>query len=1178
MALVLYVNVLLLGIIVVVVVVNLWVDGKSRWGQRHIFCQYDLADQELSSRKNLPFEVLFPNPPDGISDEDIQVDIIAVPGLGSNADWSWTWRDEARQINWLKDTDMLPAVVPKSRIMAYHYDSKWHSQAPKTRLQLCGEDLIRNLHSFRNAPRDRPIIFVGHSLGGNVIQHALLYADSEREFTYLPNLVTGLVFLGSPFRGSEMQRYASFAARIMFLAGSHTGIIDDLGYDSPATTDKLHSFCRLRERMCIPVSCFFELYATNYGKRISIPLPFEGIVVPETSACISGCNRFPLQTNHLKLNKFSGPRDRSFLNVSEEIFKMFDSSKQVRNHGGKFSTEFHFTVPFGRNKDFTGREHVLTQILERIHPSGEANNCQRTAIEGLGGVGKTQVALEAAFRVYNGYSKCSVFWVPAVDAASFENAYRDIGRRLKIDRIDEDDEDIKSLVKSALSRDSASNWLLVVDNADDTELLYGSKTADGSIKAPPLAQFLPTGRNGSILFTTRNRKLGQAAAYMNENQISTAKYCEIYESSDVNTISLLSKDFDDEGRYEQMKNPVTTTWLISFHHILRHDPLAADYLRFMSFLAPEGIPKCVLPPNEEMNTTEAIGTLKAYAFVSERMEPDVYDIHRLVGLSTLNWLTQNRERKPWATKVLSRLESIFPFPELENSNVWMKYLPHSQRALRFLSDADVEYSTRLNILSCTAGSLQILGKYEMAEHIYRQILELNEMVLGKEGSDTLSTQNNLAIILDNQGKHAEAELQHRQTLNLREKTLGQAHQDTLSSMNNLASSIDNQGKHAEAEQIHRHTLEKREETLGKEHPDTLSSMNNLATTLDHQGKYLEAEQMHRQTLKSMEKALGKEHPSTLASMNNLAASLSNRGKYQEAEQIYRHTLDFREKFGGKEHVHTLSAMHNLATTLDNQGRHAEAEQIHKQTLNLRGKILGLEHQDTLHSMNNLAASLDNQGKHTEAERIHRCTLETRQNIFGKEHPTTLASMNNLAATLRDQGKNTEAEQTYRQTIKIMENTLGRKHPATLASTSNLATTLDIQGQHAEAEQLHRQTLRLKEEVLGHEHPATLSSINNLANALNNQGSHMQAEQMYRRASALMEKVLGKEHPATLRCKCNLASVISHQDNQIERDQMFSQTVEGLERALGKEHPDMLLGPHGSRTMPERRRRRKYPQP
>ena len=104
-------------------------------------------------------------------DRSNQGSIIAVHGLGSNVDWSWIWKDGDKRTNWLGDPDMLPARVRNSRIIVYNYESRWHANAPKTRLQLCGEELVDSIHSFRGGDFDRPLVFVGHSLGGNVIVH-----------------------------------------------------------------------------------------------------------------------------------------------------------------------------------------------------------------------------------------------------------------------------------------------------------------------------------------------------------------------------------------------------------------------------------------------------------------------------------------------------------------------------------------------------------------------------------------------------------------------------------------------------------------------------------------------------------------------------------------------------------------------------------------------------------------------------------------------------------------------------------------------------------------------------------------------------------------------------------------------------------------------------------------------
>ncbi|GKT92452.1 ankyrin domain protein [Colletotrichum tofieldiae] len=287
--------------------------------------QHTHAEQ---NRVRPPLEVLYPRPTDSTTG-DAEVDIIAVHGLGSNVDWSWTWKGGGERVNWLQDPDMLPAKVPRSRITVYNYESRWDKNAPKTRLQLCGEELVHSVHSFRGGPSRRPIVFIGHSLGGNVIVNALLYASDRKEYRYLSEATAGVILLGTPLRGTKWQLFVDSLAQLMGPAGSHRGITKDLEFDGLELQDRLHRFCRLRNTLSTPVSCFFELYDTDYGRRFGLSGVAKGMIVEEASACIPGLDRYALQADHLKINKYRGPTDRGFLSVSGVIVEMCANANDV---------------------------------------------------------------------------------------------------------------------------------------------------------------------------------------------------------------------------------------------------------------------------------------------------------------------------------------------------------------------------------------------------------------------------------------------------------------------------------------------------------------------------------------------------------------------------------------------------------------------------------------------------------------------------------------------------------------------------------------------------------------------------------------------------------------------------------------------------------------------------------
>jgi hypothetical protein len=160
-------------------------------------------------------------------------------------------------------------------------------------------------------------------------------------------------------------------------------------------------------------------------------------------------------------------------------------------------------LPFGRNKDFVGRQSQLDRLITILLIDNTGENCPRAALVGLGGIGKTQIALECVFQLQRLLPVLSVFWVRASDTTSFENAYREIGHQLKILGLEDDKADVKRLVKTRLSQEGTGSWLMIMDNADDFSLFYGDNNRN---EPGALSEYLPFSTLGVILFTTRDRK------------------------------------------------------------------------------------------------------------------------------------------------------------------------------------------------------------------------------------------------------------------------------------------------------------------------------------------------------------------------------------------------------------------------------------------------------------------------------------------------------------------------------------------------------------------------------------------------------------------------------------------------------------------------------------------------
>jgi tetratricopeptide (TPR) repeat protein len=646
-------------------------------------------------------------------------------------------------------------------------------------------------------------------------------------------------------------------------------------------------------------------------------------------------------------------------------------------------------VPFDRNQQFVGRDSLLNRLRSALFTEHQP---AKFAIYGLGGIGKTQIALELAYRAKETYHNCSVFWVPATSVESLQQAFENIGRQLRVPGLEDVRANVKKLVQRYLNQQSTGQWLLILDNVDEVDMWYTE-----------LKPYLPKSPRGCVICTTRNRKVAfkiaeapniievsgmdeetamqllakslgiddpklsdsrqdalklleqltflplaivQAAAYINENGCGLSEYLSLLEAQEQEVVELLSEDFEDDRRYDDTKNPVATTWLISFQHIQRANPLAAEYLSFMSCVDPKDIPQSLLPPAQSRKKEiDALGMLDAYSFVSRRAGDQALDMHRLVHLATRNWLRKEGRLAEWAAKAMQRLEELFPKNEHQNRSVWRLYLAH---ALYVLGQDSLEgYSKkRAEFISRVAGCLYDDGRYKEAEPWYLQVIELCSRVFGEERPETLASMANLALTYIHQGRWKDAEELQARGLEICSRVLGEKHPHTLASMNNLASMYRYQGQWKEAEELGVQVMDIRKIVLGKEHPSTLNSMANLALTYWSQGRFIDAEGIEIPALDARMRVLGEEHPDTLTSIANLASMYQSQGRFVDAESLGKQVLDAKKRVLGEEHPDTLISMASLAVTLKSQGRNQEALSLMDACVQAQARVCGPSHPRT----------------------------------------------------------------------------------------------------------------------------------------------------------------------------------------------------------------------------------------
>jgi tetratricopeptide (TPR) repeat protein len=411
----------------------------------------------------------------------------------------------------------------------------------------------------------------------------------------------------------------------------------------------------------------------------------------------------------------------------------------------------------------------------------------------------------------------------------------------------------------------------------------------------------------------------------------------------------------------QYGESVLGTWETSFDAIVRQSVVASRLLSLLAFLnfddiwvglfsgsyvgsglsshaetGAESTWQPLVSPDAPLDLyalESAFETLQTYSLVQWKADQNSYSMHKLVhawGHDRLDMAEQSRLSFGALQLLVEHLSVVRVEPSSK-----LRLRPHLMASFGLSRALKLRDRERLDLIRQIGDFLYTTGRWLDVFDIFDFHFKNLSEILGEENPSTLTSMNNLAMVLSDQGKYEQAEEMQRQALGLQETVLGKEHPGTLRSMNNLATILRDQGKYEQAEEMQCQALRLQETVLGKEHPQTLMSMNNLAMVLRDQGKYEQAEEMQRQALGLQETVLGKEHPETLTSMNNLAGVLRDQGKHEQAEEMQRQALGLQETVLGKEHPETLTSMNNLAMVLRDQGKDEQAEEIQRQALGLQ---------------------------------------------------------------------------------------------------------------------------------------------------------------------------------------------------------------------------------------------------
>jgi tetratricopeptide (TPR) repeat protein len=832
----------------------------------------------------------------------------------------------------------------------------------------------------------------------------------------------------------------------------------------------------------------------------------------------------------------------------------------------------------GRRADpyFIGRDDLLAALHRGFRAGGAASAVQ--VITGLGGLGKTRLAVEYALR--HGAAYDVVWWLRAEDPATMRGDYVELAGELGLPS-EQDDQAIAALRRELRRR---RDWLLIFDNAEDPGELF------------PL---LPERHSGHVLITSQRqgwphaetRRLevlsaDVAAEYLQRKSRvadpGTARDLAdalgglplaLVQAASVIADGMRAVDYLDllrrqspglfaEGVSHDHQLTVDSTWRVSVDRLAGRSAAAVALFRLSAFLGADAIPLARLTAAPLM-PAELAGALadplqlrQATAALGEYSLAETTDgllsIHRLVQAVTRTELGDGEPH--WASIALATIAAAFPDDERDPKS-WEaceELLAHALACTSHAIRLHIETVATVQLVNRTARYLLARGRVDSADAVLRHLSAMAEQ-LDHDHPVCLSYRSTSGQLLLAKGDFSAARTVHEEVYQARALVLGPEDPDTLRAGRDLVEALYRQGHWVQAAQLHDQLVEQFTAVLGPDDLETIIAQAYLATILRAAGHYRRARAIEEKVVEARSKALGQDHPDTLLAQANLAYALTSVGELKQARAIEEGVLEARVRVLGEDHPQAISARSSLAATLRGLGELEQARAMEVEVLEARVRVLGEDHPDTISARANLAATLADLGELERARAMEVEVLEARVRVMSEDHPDTISAKACLAATLHGLGELERARAMTAEVLEARVRVLGEDHPHTISARASLGASLYGLGELERARAMAVEVLEARVRVLGEDHPDTIGTRANLAATVRELGELDQARALGEQAVRASTQVFGEDHSRTLATKADLAMTLFAQGNSKEALSLLNECLTTALRVFGQKH-------------------------